>query len=136
LTWLAMTIIQTRNTDPMIQKAKTACQHWPVYSQSHSLGRNSRRSPLYEDIRTDIPLLQKRQRVRIRPRYIIAEHIRIALIINVWPCEELDRGANNAGDEKHEQDEREQHHSSGEQLALRDEGDFDDDEDYGERADG
>jgi len=31
LTWLAMTIIHTRNMLPMIQKANSACQHWQIF---------------------------------------------------------------------------------------------------------
>ena len=86
-------------------------------------------------IRTDVPLLQKRKRVRIRPADVIIENIRVALIVDVRPSEKLDRSTDDAGDEQDKQDEGEQHHGAREKLALGDVDDFDDDEYYGERAD-
>lgn len=84
---------------------------------------------------TDIPLLQKRQRIRIWTTTIIPKHIRIALIIDIRAREKLYRGADYACDEEDEEDEGEQHHGAWEEFALCDEGDFDEDEDYGQRAD-
>ena len=123
-----MTIIQTRNTDPMIQNANSACQHWPVLLLVPPRLRTSRRTL------TDIPLLQEGKRVPVRPIDVIIEHICVALIVDVWTRKELYRGADDAGDEEDEQDEGEQHHGSGEELALCDVDDLNDDEYQGERA--
>ena len=85
---------------------------------------------------TDIPLLQKRQRIEIWPISVIIEYICIALIVYIWAGEELYRCPDYACNEQDEQDKREQHHQPREQFALGNVYDFDDDEDDGERADG
>lgn len=87
------------------------------------------------DVRTDIPLLQERKRIRIWPAAVVIEHVRVALVVDVRASEELYCRANDAGNEEHKQDEGEQHHGGGEKLALRDVYDFDNDEYYGECAD-
>jgi hypothetical protein len=84
----------------------------------------------------NIALLQERERIPIRPRGIVVKHVRIALVVDIRASEKLDRGPDYAGDEQYEQDEREEHHSAWEQLALRDKDDFNDDEEDGEGADG
>jgi hypothetical protein len=84
---------------------------------------------------TDIPLLQKGKRVPVRPIDIIVKHICVALVVDVWTRKELYRGANDASDEEDKQDKGEQHHGSGEELALCDVDDLNDDENQGERAD-
>lgn len=65
-----------------------------------------------EQVLTDIPLLQKRQRIRIRAICPIPKHIRIALVINIRARKQLYRSADDARDEQHEQDEGEQHHGA------------------------
>jgi len=85
---------------------------------------------------TNVTLLQKRQRIDIGALASGVEHVDVAEIVDVGASKELDGGADDAGDEEDEQDEGEQHHEPGEQLALRNVGDFDEDEDEGERADG
>jgi hypothetical protein len=84
---------------------------------------------------TDIPLLQKGKRVPVRPIDIIVKHICVALVVDVWTRKELYRGANDASDEEDKQDKGEQHHGSGEELALCDVDNLNDDENQGERAD-
>jgi len=88
------------------------------------------------DVLTNIPLLQKRQRIQIRSARAVPKHIRIALVIDIRAREELYRGSDYACDKEHEEDEGEEHHGAGEELPLRNVDDFDDDEYYGERADG
>jgi hypothetical protein len=85
---------------------------------------------------TDILLLQKRQRLQIRPILLIIKHITIAHLINRRLAKKLDPRAHSSRQEEHKQDEGEQHHDAWEQFALRDEYHFDDDEDEGEGADG
>lgn len=90
-----MTIIQTKKTDPMIQNANSACQHWPVLLLAFE--HQFRTIAL-----TDVSLLQKCKRVPGRPTAVIIEDIRIALIVDVWAGKELYRGANDTGDEEDE----------------------------------
>lgn len=85
--------------------------------------------------RTNIPLLQECKRICIWPANVVVEDICVALVVDVRPGEELYRCSDDAGDEEHEQDEGEQHHGAWEKLALRNVDDFDDDENYGKRAD-
>lgn len=88
---------------------------------------------------TNIPLLQKRKRVAIGPRTRRRRSIEdklIAQIVDVGPRKELQGGADDADDEEDEQDEGEEKHEPREQLALRNVGDFDQDEENGERANG
>lgn len=92
--------------------------------------------PTSPDILTNVPLLQKRQRIRIRPTHIIPKHIRITLVVDIRARKELYRRSDYARDEEDEEYKGEQHHGAWEQFSLRDEGDFDDDEYYGEGADG
>ena len=83
---------------------------------------------------TDIPLLQEGKRIQVWPIDIIIKHICVALIVDVGTRKELYRGADDAGDEEDEQDEGEQHHGAGKELALCDVDDLNDDKYEGERA--
>jgi hypothetical protein len=85
---------------------------------------------------TDIPLLQVCKCIPSWPLGAVAEHICIALIVDIRSRKQLYRRADYACDEEHEEDKGEQHHSAGKESALRDEDDFDDDEDEGKGADG
>jgi hypothetical protein len=80
---------------------------------------------------TDILLLQKRKRIPTRSAHTFAKHIRVALIVDIGACKQLNRSADDACDEEDKQDEGEQHHGAGQKLALRNEDDFNEDEDYG-----
>jgi hypothetical protein len=84
---------------------------------------------------TDVPLLQERQCIHVRPPCVVVEDVCIALVIDVWSGEELDRSSNDSGDEENEEDEGEEHHGAREEFPLRNVDDFDDDEDYSQCAD-
>lgn len=79
-------------------------------------------------------MLQERQCVCVWSTAVVVENVRVTLVVDVWPSEELYRGADYTGNEEDEQDEGEQHHGAWEQFALRNVDDLDNDEDYGERA--
>jgi hypothetical protein len=84
---------------------------------------------------TDILLLQIRQCISIWPLIRTVEYIRITLIIDIRSRKQLYRRADDACDEEHKQDKREEHHGAWDKATLRDEDDFNDDEEDGEGAD-
>jgi hypothetical protein len=84
----------------------------------------------------DIPLLQKRQRIPTRPLRIAVEDVLIAQVVDIGAGKELYRSTDYACDEEHEQDKGEHHHGAWEQFPLRNVDDFDDDEEYGDGANG
>jgi hypothetical protein len=84
---------------------------------------------------TNILLLQIRQSISIRPLIRAVKHIRITLIIDIRSRKQLYRSPNYTSDEEYQQDEREEHHGAWDEAALRNEDDFNDDEEDGECAD-
>lgn len=58
-------------------------------------------------ILTDVPLLQKRQCIHIRPTCVIVEDVCIALVVDVWSGEELYGGSDYPGNEEDKEDKGE-----------------------------
>ena len=86
-------------------------------------------------ILTDVPLLQKRQCLQSWSTCVIIEDECVTLVVDIWSGEELNRGSDYSGDEEDEEDKGQQHHGDWEQSSLRNEDDFDNDEDYSQCAD-